>query len=137
MYPRIRTAVTIYARRPSPSNIHTSSTARHPTSQKHSTDAYMKDVDPTPPEDTSMYQIDPAADVQKSTEPPAGEYSRAGAETNAYEHVDNSSHPYAAPGQTQRYGNRGVWAKDKGPETSGRDEGPEGKASGGRKPEGR
>ncbi|KAF8323452.1 hypothetical protein F5887DRAFT_840736, partial [Amanita rubescens] len=110
----------------------TSALALFPTSQTHSTDAYNKDVDTTPPEDSTTYQVDPDVDVQKSTAPPSGEFSRAGTSTSEYENVDTTSQPYAAPGQSQRYGNVNEWRKDQGPKL---DEGPEGKSSGGRKPE--
>ncbi|KAK2467187.1 hypothetical protein APHAL10511_000736 [Amanita phalloides] len=101
-----------------------------PTSSKHSTDAYNKDVDTSPPEDKTTYFVDPDADVQKSTAPPSGEWSRAGTLTSEYEMVDTTSQPYTAPGETQRYGNMdddGL-ARDK--------EGPGEKSAGGRrKPE--
>ena len=115
--------------------MHTSTSASSPTTHKHSTDVYNKDVDTTPPEDTTTYFVDPEADVQKSDAPASGEWSRAGTLTSEFENVDTTSQPYAAPGQSQRYGNVNDLAKDKGPETSGPDEGPEGKSSGGRKPE--
>ncbi len=140
---RIATTI-LYARRPllspranlnSIPKFHTSASAHFPTSQTHSTDAYNKDVDTTPPEDSTTYQVDPDVDVQKSTAPPSGEFSRAGTSTSEYENVDTTSQPYAVPGQSQRYGNVDEWRNDKGPETSKPDEGPEGKSSGGRKPE--
>ena len=112
--------------------MHTSASARFPASQKHSTDAYNKDVDTTPPEDSTTYMVDPEADVQKSDAPASGEWSKAGTLTSEYENVNTTTQPYAAPGQSQRYGNMNALAKDKGPET---DDGPNGKASGGRKPE--
>lgn len=138
MHPHRITTI-LYPRTPLRANLnsipkfHTSAIAHFPTSQTHSTDAYNKDVDTTPPEDSTTYQVDPNADVQKSTAPPSGEFSRAGL-TSEYENVDTTSQPYAAPGQSQRYGNVDEWKKDKGPETSKPDEGPTGKSSGGRKP---
>ncbi|PFH46660.1 hypothetical protein AMATHDRAFT_7548 [Amanita thiersii Skay4041] len=118
--------------------LHTSSIRRYPTSQKHSTDAYNKDdTDTSPPDDTHLFHVDPAADIQTPTTPLSGEWSRAGVKTVEYEHVDKQNQPYALPGQNQRYGNVEAWAKDKGQETSHPGEGPEGKAAGGRKPQGK
>lgn len=104
--------------------MHTSASAFSPTTQKHSTDVYNKDVDTTPPEDTTTYFVDPEADVQKSDAPASGEWSRAGTLTSEFENVDTTSQPYA-----------NVSAKDKGPETGGPDEGPKGKSSSGKKTE--
>lgn len=132
----LRAAAILYARPLTRrATVHTSASACSPTSQKHSTDVYNKDVDTTPPEDSTTYFVDPEADVQKSDAPASGEWSRAATLTSEFENVDTTSQPYAAPGQSQQHENVNVSAKDKGPETSGPDEGPEGKSSGGRKPE--
>ncbi|PFH47828.1 hypothetical protein AMATHDRAFT_49999 [Amanita thiersii Skay4041] len=141
MYLRTRYLLTAaLARRPSiqACQLNTTSVSCYPTSQKHSTDAYNKDdTDTSPPDDTHLFQVDPTADIQTPTTPLSGEWSHAGVKTAEYEHVDKQSQPYAAPGQSQRYGNIDVWAKDKGPEMSHPGQGPEGTAAGGRKPEGR
>lgn len=99
---------------------------------EHNPDSYSKDVDFTPPSDTSIHRVDPTSEsVQKPHEAPSGEWSRAGTRTSEYQSVDKSSQLYAAPGEDRRYGGKEMY---KGPETSKR-EGPEGKASSGRKPE--
>ncbi|KAG6815960.1 hypothetical protein H0H87_009873 [Tephrocybe sp. NHM501043] len=105
---------------------------------KHTSDSYNRDdIDPTPPNDTSVYRVDSTSEkVQKPHEAPSGEWSRAGVKTSEYQSASKTE-PYAAPGQDLRYGGKESYVKDKGPETSKPDEGPNGKASGGRKPEGR
>ncbi|KAF8956835.1 hypothetical protein BDZ97DRAFT_145570 [Flammula alnicola] len=68
-------------------------------SGKHSADSYSKEVDCTPPEDTTVYRIDPESDlVQKPYEPPSGEWSRAGVRTDEYRHVEGAKQPYAPQG---------------------------------------
>ncbi|KAF5369685.1 hypothetical protein D9615_010161 [Tricholomella constricta] len=102
---------------------------------KHTADSYQKDVDPTPPSDSSIYRVDPSSEcVQKPHEAPSGEWSRAGTRTSEYQSVSKTE-PYTLPGKDTRYGGKESWAKEKGPETSKRGEGPEGKDSGGRKQE--
>ncbi|KAG6916459.1 hypothetical protein DXG01_006726 [Tephrocybe rancida] len=105
---------------------------------KHTSDSYNRDdVDPTPPSDSSVYRVDSSSEtVQKPHEAPSGEWSRAGTRTSEYQSASQTE-PYAAPGQELRYGGKEALGKDKGSETSKSDEGPDGKASGGRKPEGR
>jgi hypothetical protein len=103
----------------------------------HNQDSYNREVDPTPPPDSSIHRVDPSSDnVQKPHEPPSGEWSRAGTKTSEYQSMSKTE-PYAAPGQDKRYGGKEMYSKDKGPETSKPRDGPEGKASEGRKPEGR
>ncbi|TRM64667.1 hypothetical protein BD626DRAFT_567547 [Schizophyllum amplum] len=67
---------------------------------------------------------------------PSGPYSRAGPDSKEYA-TTSREEPYNEPGKSSRYGNMPLWKDDKGPEESNADEGPDGKASGGRKPEGR
>uniref|UniRef100_A0A8H8CEI0 Uncharacterized protein n=1 Tax=Psilocybe cubensis TaxID=181762 RepID=A0A8H8CEI0_PSICU len=113
-------------------SIHISQARR---SDKHTSDSYAKDVDDTPPADNSVHRMDPDSDrFQKPHEPPSGPWSRAGVQTEEYRHVEGEKQPYAAKGTNQgRYGSRMNWTEDKGPETSGGDEGPDAKSSGGRK----
>ncbi|KDR77940.1 hypothetical protein GALMADRAFT_154983 [Galerina marginata CBS 339.88] len=103
-------------------------------SDKHTSDSYSKDVDSEPPSDATVHRVDPDSDrVQKPHEPPSGEWSRAGVQTEEYRHVEGKKEPYTPKGGDKgEYGARESWAKDKGPETSGREDGPEGKSSGGR-----
>jgi len=104
---------------------------------KHSSESYNKDVDPTPPADSSIHRVDPSSEnVQKPHEAPSGEWSRAGIRTDEYRHVSKDQ-PYSAPHQDRRYGGKQGWAAEKGPETSHSGQGPEGSESQGRKPEGR
>lgn len=113
-------------------SIHTSQTRE---SDKHTSDSYAKDVDDTPPSDNTVHRIDPDSDrFQKPHEPPSGQWSRAGVQTDEYRHVEGEKQPYTAKGVDQgRYGSRMNWTEDKGPETSGGDEGPDAKSSQGRK----
>ncbi|KAF9463643.1 hypothetical protein BDZ94DRAFT_594298 [Collybia nuda] len=116
--------------------LHSTPTLSKGDSPTHSRDLYNKEADTTPPPDSSIHRIDPSSDdVQKPHEPPSG-WSRAGIKTKEYESVSKAK-PYAAPGQDRRYGGKEEYGKEKGPETSKPGEGPEGKASRGRKPEGR
>ncbi|KAG6886403.1 hypothetical protein C0992_004224 [Termitomyces sp. T32_za158] len=107
-------------------------------SAKHTADSYTKDdVDPTPPSDSSVYRVDASSEnVQKPHEAPSGPWSRAGVQTSEYQSMSKTE-PYTAPGQELRYGGKETLSKDKGPETSKPDEGPDGKASSGRMPESR
>jgi hypothetical protein len=108
----------------------------------HSAESYSKDVDHTPPPDTSTYQVDGSSEaVQRPHKPPSGEYSQAGVTSEAYRTVDKRE-PYEAPspggaGTKLRYGGKDQWASEKGRETSHASEGPEGASAAGRKPEGR
>ncbi|KAG5642496.1 hypothetical protein DXG03_002720 [Asterophora parasitica] len=127
-----RTALTIQPHR----TIHTSRALAN-VERKHTTDSYNKDIDPTPPQDSSIHRVDSFSEnVQKPHEAPSGQWSRAGTQTSKYESVSKTE-PYTAPGQDQRYGGKELLANEKGSETSKPGEGPEGKASGGRKPEGK
>ncbi|KAG6859048.1 hypothetical protein C0991_001445 [Blastosporella zonata] len=89
---------------------------------KHTSDSYNRDdVDPTPPSDSSVYRVDSLSEmVQKPHEPPSGKWSRTGVEAG----VGGKQEPYAEEGQELRYGGKESLAKDKGPETSKPDEGP-------------
>ena len=106
-----------------------------PAGKKHTSDTYAKDVDTAPVEDSSVHRVDPESDVvQKPHEPPSGEYSRAGTQTDEYRHVEGEKQPYSPKdGDKGRYGSRNSWAEEKGPETAHPGDGPEGKSSGGRK----
>ena len=100
----------------------------------HRPDSYNKDIDSTPPSDSTIHRVDPTSDsVQKPHEAPSGEWSRAGTRTSEYQSVDKAGKPYAAPEEDRKYGGKELYAKGKSPETSKPSEGPEGKASGGRK----
>jgi hypothetical protein len=102
---------------------------------KHTSDSYNKDVDGTPPPDNTVHRVDPDSDrVQKPYEPPSGEWSRAGVQTEEYRHVEGANQPYSPKGGNKgRYGSRLNWAEDKSPATSGKDEGPNAGSSKGRK----
>jgi hypothetical protein len=108
----------------------------------HSAESYFKDVDHTPPPDTSTYQVDDSSEaVQRPHKPPSGEYSQAGVASEAYRTVDKRE-PYDVPssggaGTKLGYGGKGRWASEKGKETSHPGEGPEGASAVGRKPEGK
>lgn len=67
--------------------------------------------------------------MQKPHEPPSGVWSRAGVQFEEYRHVEGAS----KNANEGRYGGRDIWVKEKGPETSKGDEGPEGKSNHGRK----
>jgi len=82
----------------------------------HSPDSYNKDIDSTPPPDSTIHRVDPTSDsVQKPHEAPSGEWSRAGTRTSEYQSVNK------APGENRRYG---------GKEMSKPGEGTEGKVEG-------
>ena len=103
----------------------------------HTPDSYAKDVDATPPPDSKIHRVDPHSEhAQKPYEPPSGQWSKAGVQTDQYQTMSKDQ-PYAAPGEDRRYGGKEQYAKDKGPETSQPGSGPEGAESEGRKPEGR
>ena len=94
----------------------------------HSPDSYNKDIDSTPPPDSTIHRVDPTSDsVQKPHEAPSGEWSRAGTRTSEYQSVNKAGQPYVTHGENRRYG---------GEDMSKPGEGPEGRGSGG-KPEGR
>ncbi len=103
----------------------------------HTPDSYSKEVDTTPAADKTVNSIDPDSEtVQRPYEAPSGPWSRAGAKTEEYDHAETGEvekQPYTPQnGSKGRYGARGEWAEEKGFETSGPDEGPAAKSSGGR-----
>ena len=100
---------------------------------KHSPETYTKNVDQSPPEGT-LHSVDPESEsVQRPTDPLTGPWSRAGAQTEEYHHVDGQSAPYAPEdGDKGRYGSRDSWLNDKGKETSKGDESASEKSAGGR-----
>ncbi|KAH9977618.1 hypothetical protein BGW80DRAFT_766212 [Lactifluus volemus] len=105
----------------------------------HSAESYSKEVDSTPPADSSTYQVDESSDtVQRPHKPPSGKYSQAGVVSEAYRTMDKQE-PYSPPLEGEadkklRYGGKRSWASEKGEETSRAREGPEGLSAGGRKP---
>ena len=87
---------------------------------------------------STVHRVDPEKPdvVQKPNEPmPSGEWSRAGTQTEEYRHVEGAEKgPYAPKdGDKGSYGAQDSWAKQKGPETSSSEEGPQAKSSTGRK----
>jgi len=121
---------------------HESSQGGSPKASDHSAESYFKDVDSSPPPDSSTYQVDHSSDaVQRPHKPPSGEYSKAGVGSEEYRVVDKQT-PYDSPspsgaGKKLRYGGKSQWAPEKGGETSHPGEGPEGVSAAGRKPEGK
>ncbi|KAF9481050.1 hypothetical protein BDN70DRAFT_831660 [Pholiota conissans] len=116
--------------------VHTTpATAQQQEKEKltHTSDTYAKEVDSTPAADNTVHRVDPDSDrVQKPYEPPSG-YSRAGVQYEEYRHVEGRKQPYAPEGGSKgNYGARPDWAEQKGPETSGPEESPNEKSSGGR-----
>ncbi|EIW76513.1 hypothetical protein CONPUDRAFT_64677 [Coniophora puteana RWD-64-598 SS2] len=115
---------------------------------KASADDYFKDVDHNPPPDTQTHRVDAGSEAaQRPHEPPSGQWSKAGAETEEYRTADRND-PYDAPstdssgngsasGEKLRYGGTETLSQDKGSETSSPGEGPEKTEKFGRKPEGR
>jgi len=112
----------------------------------HSTESYSKEVDSSPPADTSTYLVDDSDKVQRPHHPPSGAYSRAGVGTEEYRAVDKQAAPYDSPsdsrggtgaeaGKKLRYGGKGPL--EKGGKTGHSGEGPEGASATGRKPEGK
>src|SRR6266403_1925327 len=121
----------------------------HPTyepprtsSKDHSAESYFKEVDSSPPADSSTYQVDTSSDaVQRPHKPPSGKYSQAGVGSEEYRLVDKET-PYNPPSQGDankklRYGGKDQLPSEKGRETSRSDESPKGASAAGRKPEGR
>lgn len=100
----------------------------------HDADTYSKDVDSTPPPDPKVHKVDPSVDnVQQPHRGP-----QPGVGMKEYQTMQGENEPYEVRGgKGERYGGRETYVKDKGPETSHPGDGPEGKESGGRKPEGR
>jgi hypothetical protein len=108
----------------------------------HSAESYSKEVDSSPPADSSTYQVDASSDtVQRPHTPPSGKYSQAGVGSEEYSVVDKET-PYDPPSQGEagkklRYGGKNQSSSEKGRETSRSNEGPNGASAAGRKPEGR
>jgi len=94
---------------------------------KHTTDSYTKEVDSTPAPDKTVHRVDPDSDrVQKPYEPPSGEWSRAGVETEEYRLAKGAKQPYAPKGGDKgRPKSRQNWAEGKGSQTSGKAESPD------------
>ncbi|KAJ4485705.1 hypothetical protein J3R30DRAFT_1394168 [Lentinula aciculospora] len=100
----------------------------------HTSESYNKDdTDVSPPPDSKIHRVDPNSDAQKPYEAPSGPYSRVGAESAEYKNTNSN---YNGDHDT-RYGGRKQYMDERGLETSKPDEGPAGKSSQGRKPEGR
>jgi hypothetical protein len=108
----------------------------------HSAESYFKEVDSSPPADSSTYQVDASSDaVQRPHTPPSGKYSQAGVGSEEYSSLDKET-PYDPPSQGDankklRYGGKDQLPSEKGRETSRSDESPKGASAAGRKPEGR
>jgi hypothetical protein len=108
----------------------------------HSAESYFKEVDSSPPADSSTYQVDASSDaVQRPHTPPSGEYSQAGVGSEEYSVVDKET-PYDPPSQGDAseklgYGGKNQWSSEKGRETSRSNESPNEASAAGRKPEGR
>ena len=110
------------------------------TSRDHSAESYFKEVDSSPPADSSTYQVDTFSDaVQRPHTPPSGKYSQVGVGSAEYSVVDKET-PYDPPSQGHaneklRYDgkNQGPLDKDRG--TSRSNEGPNKARAAGRKPE--
>ena len=98
------------------------------------TDSYAKEVDATPPSDTTIHRVDGDSDrVQKPHEPPSG-YSRSGVLHEEYRSVEKTKEPYSPKGGDKgSYGARQNRAQEQSSETSGSEDGPDAKSSGGRK----
>ncbi|KJA26677.1 hypothetical protein HYPSUDRAFT_180829 [Hypholoma sublateritium FD-334 SS-4] len=103
-------------------------------SKVHTTDSYAKEVDATPPPDTTIHRVDGDSDrVQKPHEPPSG-YSRSGVLHEKYRSVEKTKEPYSPKGGDKgSYGARQNRAQEQSSETSGSEDGPDAKSSGGRK----
>jgi hypothetical protein len=106
----------------------------------HSTESYHKEVDSSPPADSSTYQVDDSSEaVQRPHKPPSGKYSQAGVGSEEYRMMDKQA-PYEPPSRGEAdkklgYGGKNQW--EKGRETSRSSEGPDGASAAGRKPEGK
>lgn len=120
----------------------TSSRAKVSSGHDHSAESYFKEVDSSPPADSSTYQVDASSDaVQRPHTPPSGKYSQAGVGSEEYSVVDKET-PYDPPSpgdasQKLRYGGKNQWSSEKGSATSRSNEGPNEASAAGRKPEGR
>jgi hypothetical protein len=108
----------------------------------HSAETYLKEVDSSPPADSSTYQVDDSSEaVQRPHKPPSGKYSQAGVGSEEYRLMDKQV-PYDPPSQGEagkklRYGGKNQGVSEKGRETSRSSEGPDGASAAGRKPEGK
>jgi hypothetical protein len=108
----------------------------------HSAESYFKEVDSSPPADSSTYQVDTSSDaVQRPHTPPSGKYSQAGVGSAEYSVVDKET-PYDPPSQGDaneklRYGGKSQEPLEKDGGTSRSNEGPNKASAAGRKPEGR
>ncbi|KAH9965769.1 hypothetical protein BC827DRAFT_765219 [Russula dissimulans] len=110
----------------------------------HSAESYLKEVDSSPPADSSTYQVDASSDkVQRPHHPPSGAYSQAGVGSEEYRAVDKQAAAYDPPsgsGSGSR-GGPGAEAGKKlryGGKASHPGEGPDGAGRAtGRKPEGK
>lgn len=108
----------------------------------HSAESYFKEVDSSPPADSSTYQVDAASDaVQRPHKPPSGKYSQVGVGSAEYS-VSDKETPYEPPSEGDastklRYGGRNQLSSEKGGQTSRSNEGPNEASAAGRKPEGR
>ncbi|KAF8505926.1 hypothetical protein F5888DRAFT_485089 [Russula emetica] len=104
----------------------------------HSAESYFKEVDSSPPADSSTYQVDTSSDtVQRPHTPPSGKFSQAGVGSEEYSVVDKET-PYDPPSQGDaskklRYGGRNQSPSEK----SRSNESPNEASAAGRKPEGR
>ncbi|TFK23989.1 hypothetical protein FA15DRAFT_669956 [Coprinopsis marcescibilis] len=112
---------------------------------QHTVDTYAKDdVDATPPPpNSSVYRLDATSDtVQKPNEVVSNLDSRANyadfkkperkpGQEEEYLHSNSTYTTEGGPGL--RYGGKEELGKEKGPETSGADEGPNQKSKGGRR----
>ncbi|KAI0337944.1 hypothetical protein BDW22DRAFT_1363531 [Trametopsis cervina] len=111
---------------------------------KHTADSYFKDIDDAKPVNPKVHQVDSSSDtgapVARANEHPAtGPFSRSGSGSSEYESTQSSKgeQPYNKPSpgdsdQDLRYGGQPGLSKP-----SKSNEGPSGKAAGGRKAEGR
>ncbi|KAI0940217.1 hypothetical protein AcV5_001387 [Taiwanofungus camphoratus] len=139
------------AQQPPHARAFSTSACRRDAKEKHTADAYSKDVDSSPPASSTTHQVDASAtgaQVQRANEPPTGGFSQAGSETGEYQTV-NRDEPYDVPPssgpvkeQKLRYGGTGglkarASGDSGGDAVSKPNEGPEGTSKEGRKPEGR
>jgi hypothetical protein len=105
--------------------------------QDHSAESYFKEVDSSPPADSSTYQVDTSSDVvQRPHTPPSGKYSQAGVGSEEYSTVDKET-PYDPPSQGDASKKLRYGGKNQGREASRSNEGPNEASAAGRKPEGR
>ncbi|SRR6266404_4471433 len=74
-----------------------SSPSSSPPREGHSAESYFKEVDHSPPADTSTYQVDGSSnEVQRPHKPPSGKFSEAGVGSEEYRTVDKQE-PYDPP----------------------------------------